>query len=66
MTLRFHCRKTQLWFVASLLLSIEKQPPIADKREINTAEINTTLSISPFCLREYSQAMTSQSAGSVI
>lgn len=37
---------------ASLLLSIEKQPPIADKREINIAEINTTLSISPFCLRK--------------
>lgn len=50
--LRFHRRNTPLWFAASLLLSIEKQPPIADKREINIAEINTTLSISPFCLRE--------------
>lgn len=28
------------------------QPPIADKKEINIVEINTTLSISPFSLRK--------------
>lgn len=52
MELRFQCWNTWLWFAASLLLSIEKQPPIADNWEINIAEINATLSISPFCLRK--------------
>lgn len=52
MALRFHRRSALLWFAASLLLSIEKQPPIADEKEINIGEINTTLSISPFCLRK--------------
>lgn len=53
MAQRFHCSNTlSLWFAASPSPSIEKQPPIAYKREINIAEINTTLSISPFCLRK--------------
>lgn len=35
-------------------------PPIADGREINIADINTTLSSSPFCLRKAAQALTGQ------
>lgn len=42
---QFHFRGLRKWLAAALLLSIEKQPPIADKREINIAEINTTFSL---------------------
>lgn len=42
------------------LLSTEKQPLIADKREINTAQINTTFSISPFCPRKAFKPLTRQ------
>lgn len=61
-----HCRHTWLWYTAFLLLSIEKQPPMADKKEINIVKINTTLSISPFCLRKAVQGTTCTASQQVL